>query len=76
MANSGLPSAAAHQPSASSSSGNNPQQTAASSSTTTVTTQEPPVLHLRLRPRTVVNVTWDEDVIDNEGMGKKSSKKC
>ena len=33
----------------------------------------PPVLTLRLRPRP--SVTWGADVINNEGMGKKSSKR-
>lgn len=32
-----------------------------------------PVLTLRLRPRP--SVTWSADVINNEGMGKKSSKR-
>merc|ERR1711966_536244 len=31
-----------------------------------------PVLRLSLRPRT--NVSWDQSVVDNEGLGKKSSK--
>eukprot|EP00752_Nemacystus_decipiens_P008900 g7945.t1 len=34
----------------------------------------PPVVTLRLRPRP--SVTWGADVINNEGMGKKSSKRC
>ena len=33
-----------------------------------------PVLRLSLRPRT--NVSWDQSVVDNEGLGKKSSKRC
>ena len=33
-----------------------------------------PILRLSLRPRS--NVTWDENVINNEGMGRKSSKRC
>merc|ERR1711935_36507 len=32
------------------------------------------VLRLTLRSRP--NVTWDENVIDNEGLGRKSSKRC
>mmetsp|Transcript_38752 Transcript_38752/g.81477 ORF Transcript_38752/g.81477 Transcript_38752/m.81477 type:complete len:165 (-) Transcript_38752:344-838(-) len=35
---------------------------------------EEPVLRLSLRPRS--NVTWDERVVNNEGMGRKSSKRC
>lgn len=34
---------------------------------------EAPTLTLRLRPRPTV--TWGADVINNEGMGKKSSKR-
>lgn len=34
---------------------------------------EAPTLTLRLRPRP--SVTWGADVINNEGMGKKSSKR-
>ncbi|CAM9633726.1 unnamed protein product [Pylaiella littoralis] len=34
----------------------------------------PATLTLRLRPRP--SVTWGADVINNEGMGKKSSKRC
>lgn len=36
-------------------------------------TATPAVLTLRLRPRP--SVTWGADVINNEGMGKKSSKR-
>lgn len=36
-------------------------------------TAAPTVLTLRLRPRP--SVTWSADVINNEGMGKKSSKR-
>lgn len=32
------------------------------------------VLHLTLRARP--SVTWDENVVDNEGLGRKSSKRC
>jgi protein phosphatase 1 regulatory subunit 11 len=32
------------------------------------------ILHLTLRPRP--SVRWDENVEDNEGMGRKSSKRC
>eukprot|EP00850_Spirogloea_muscicola_P004047 SM000017S02787 [mRNA] locus=s17:263592:264148:- [translate_table: standard] len=31
---------------------------------------------LRLRPRRKKRVTWQPDTIDNEGLGRKSSKKC
>mmetsp|Transcript_37145 Transcript_37145/g.90292 ORF Transcript_37145/g.90292 Transcript_37145/m.90292 type:complete len:142 (-) Transcript_37145:48-473(-) len=51
------------------------------SATVTMTVTETPaqndnneVLELTLRPR--ANVSWNESVIDNEGMGKKSSKRC
>lgn len=37
------------------------------------TAEAPPPLTLRLRPRP--SVTWGADVINNEGMGKKSSKR-
>jgi protein phosphatase 1 regulatory subunit 11 len=49
--------------------------------TTTVTltqqdniTDEIPVLRLTLQPRS--HVTWDDDVVNNEGLGRKSSKRC
>jgi protein phosphatase 1 regulatory subunit 11 len=48
--------------------------------TTTITTTneestaQPEVLHLTLRGRS--NVRWDESVVDNEGLGRKSSKRC
>ena len=43
--------------------------------TTTETDQsQPEVLHLTLRGRN--NVRWDESVVDNEGLGRKSSKRC
>lgn len=58
--------------------------TAMATTTTTTTTliQEQPdssndtaeVLQLTLRARPTVR--WDEDVVDNEGMGRKSSKRC
>lgn len=32
------------------------------------------ILHLTLQPRP--SVRWDEDVLDNEGLGRKSSKRC
>ncbi|KAH6913614.1 type 1 phosphatases regulator YPI1 [Coprinopsis sp. MPI-PUGE-AT-0042] len=36
-----------------------------------------PTLRLRgARTREAPKVTWDEDVVDNEGMGKKKSKIC
>lgn len=34
----------------------------------------PPTLNLTLRPQP--RVTWDEDIEDNEGLGRKSSKRC
>lgn len=33
-------------------------------------------LHLRAEPEESHHVRWAEDVVDNEGMGKKSSKVC
>lgn len=51
------------------------------SSTTMVLTQQNAqsidnneVLRLSLRPRS--NVTWDQAVVNNEGLGRKSSKRC
>jgi protein phosphatase 1 regulatory subunit 11 len=35
---------------------------------------EPPTLLLSLRPRPAV--TWDNGVVNNEGLGRKSSKRC
>ena len=32
------------------------------------------VLHLRAEPEERRHIQWAEDVVDNEGMGKKSSK--
>eukprot|EP01113_Clastostelium_recurvatum_P037748 TRINITY_DN5549_c0_g1_i2.p1 TRINITY_DN5549_c0_g1~~TRINITY_DN5549_c0_g1_i2.p1 ORF type:complete len:135 (-),score=27.13 TRINITY_DN5549_c0_g1_i2:25-429(-) len=56
------------------------------SSTTVVTHQtpefEPPVPETRIltlklqKPKHEKKVQWTEDVVDNEGMGKKKSKKC
>lgn len=40
----------------------------------TNTNAEAPILRLSLRPQ--ANVTWDENVINNEGLGRKSSKRC
>ncbi|KAJ9642563.1 Type 1 phosphatases regulator ypi1 [Coniosporium apollinis] len=53
-------------------------------SVTTTTTQAPDVpqafvpvtLRLRVEPVEERHIQWAEDVIDNEGMGKKSSKVC
>lgn len=52
-----------------------------STTTTTITitqddatTLEAPVLRLTLRPPP--HVSWDSDVINNEGLGRKSSKRC
>mmetsp|Transcript_19947 Transcript_19947/g.30191 ORF Transcript_19947/g.30191 Transcript_19947/m.30191 type:complete len:171 (-) Transcript_19947:292-804(-) len=49
---------------------------AATATTTTTTTNEDEdeVIPLNLRARG--NVRWNEDVIDNEGLGRKSSKRC
>ncbi|KAL3798396.1 hypothetical protein HJC23_005049 [Cyclotella cryptica] len=38
------------------------------------TTLEAPILRLSLRPHP--HVTWDEGVVNNEGLGRKSSKRC
>ena len=58
--------------------------TATTTSTMVLTTQqedetdnineELPILRLSLRPRS--NVTWEEGVVNNEGLGRKSSKRC
>mmetsp|Transcript_8474 Transcript_8474/g.9866 ORF Transcript_8474/g.9866 Transcript_8474/m.9866 type:complete len:150 (+) Transcript_8474:83-532(+) len=55
--------------------------TVTASATMTMTTDESnaesnneEVLRLTLRSRP--NVTWDENVVDNEGLGRKSSKRC
>jgi len=37
-------------------------------------TQPNPVLRLRAEPEERRHIQWAEDVVDNEGMGKKSSK--
>ncbi len=44
--------------------------------THTITTNavEQPTLLLSLRPRS--NVTWEEGVVNNEGLGRRSSKRC
>jgi protein phosphatase 1 regulatory subunit 11 len=52
---------------------------ASAAATTTIVDQqgtedEFPVLLLTLRPRS--NVTWEGGVVNNEGMGRKSSKRC
>ena len=58
------------------------QMACSSSETTTeVATVSTPVVTLRLVPKTKVEgsanaVTWDSSVVDNEHLGKKSSKKC
>ncbi|CAB9518748.1 Protein phosphatase 1 regulatory subunit 11 [Seminavis robusta] len=41
---------------------------------TETATQEPETLTLTLQPRPTVR--WDSDVVDNEGLGRKSSKRC
>jgi protein phosphatase 1 regulatory subunit 11 len=57
----------------------------ASSSATIVISEEPAAsaqeeqvqpLTLTLEPRTRPRVRWNADVVDNEDMGKKSSKRC
>lgn len=48
-------------------------ETSAATATTT-TANEDEIIPLNLRARG--NVRWDEDVIDNEGLGRKSSKRC
>lgn len=59
------------------------EQQAFSSATVTITqtatatensTNEEDILPLTLRARP--QVTWDQNVIDNEGLGRKSSKRC
>ncbi|KIW05258.1 hypothetical protein, variant [Verruconis gallopava] len=59
------------------------QPTVASSSTTTLEhsgtlplTQTNGTLVLRAEPAEERHIQWAEDVVDNEGMGKKSSKVC
>ncbi len=48
-----------------------------SESTVVVTqSQDPACLTLRLQVMQRPSVSWGEDVVDNEGMGKKSSKRC
>ena len=42
--------------------------------TTPQNQQNEEVLRLTLQPRP--SVTWDNDVVDNEGLGRKSSKRC
>uniref|UniRef100_A0A7S2R240 Type 1 phosphatases regulator n=1 Tax=Eucampia antarctica TaxID=49252 RepID=A0A7S2R240_9STRA len=42
--------------------------------TETATAPSPPVLNLTLRP--APRVSWDENVENNEGLGRKSSKRC
>lgn len=41
---------------------------------TEIVNNELPVLRLQLRPQP--RVTWDQQVVNNEGMGRKSSKRC
>eukprot|EP00899_Mesostigma_viride_P023027 jgi/Mesvir1/3909/Mv19852-RA.1 len=38
--------------------------------------REAVVLTLRPRRRVKKSVSWTQDTVDNEGLGKKSSKKC
>jgi len=62
------------------------QSTAPSGSTTTTTQQQPATqipftithgtLVLRAEPAEERHIQWAEDVVDNEGMGRKSSKVC
>merc|ERR1740124_2037978 len=54
-------------------------RTTSAAGTLTITHQEgdlpiPDILTLTLQPRP--NVQWDENVINNEGLGRKSSKRC
>lgn len=60
-----------------------PTQTAATGSTTTLETQHSPqgrlvpligTLRLRAEPAPRRGIRWAEDVVDNEGLGRKSSK--
>eukprot|EP00568_Trieres_chinensis_P001348 CAMPEP_0183291300 /NCGR_PEP_ID=MMETSP0160_2-20130417/768_1 /TAXON_ID=2839 ORGANISM="Odontella Sinensis, Strain Grunow 1884" /NCGR_SAMPLE_ID=MMETSP0160_2 /ASSEMBLY_ACC=CAM_ASM_000250 /LENGTH=116 /DNA_ID=CAMNT_0025452091 /DNA_START=135 /DNA_END=485 /DNA_ORIENTATION=+ len=48
--------------------------TATMTMTETRTREQEDVLRLTLRPPQ--RVTWDENVEDNEGLGRKSSKRC
>ena len=48
--------------------------TVTATATTTPHEDAPPVLRLTLRNQPAVR--WDESVVDNEGMGRKSSKRC
>jgi len=51
------------------------QQTV-SSHTGTQTQTQLPTLVLRAEPVEARHIAWDESVVDNEGLGKKSSKVC
>jgi protein phosphatase 1 regulatory subunit 11 len=42
--------------------------------TATATVTAPPVLVLKLKQ--TPKITWTEDTVDNEGLGRKSSKRC
>ncbi|KAF2809679.1 uncharacterized protein BDZ99DRAFT_34035 [Mytilinidion resinicola] len=62
-----------------------PAQNTGTPASSTVQTRPDPVLRLRLpagtlrlraEPAEERHIQWAEDVIDNEGMGKKSSKVC
>jgi len=55
-------------------SGNTTATTVTITHQTATSTNEEEVLPLTLRARP--NVTWNEDVQDNEGLGRKSSKRC
>eukprot|EP01071_Lankesteria_metandrocarpae_P009257 Lankesteria_metandrocarpae@DN5169_c1_g1_i2.p1 len=44
--------------------------------TVTETEDDVKVLYLDLRKRSNKNVEWDDTVVDNENLKKKSSKKC
>jgi hypothetical protein len=50
------------------------QPSASASRTQTQTSAQPPTLILRADPDEQRHIQWAEDVVDNEGMGKKSSK--
>lgn len=73
----GASSNTSHSPTAATSMSAGGTVSATATLTTTETSnnsQAEEVLRLTLRGRN--NVTWDESVVDNEGMGRKSSKRC
>ena len=61
------------------STGRGAQAAPSSSATMTMTAappQNPEPEVLRLTLRNAPSVRWDESVVDNEGLGRKSSKRC